>query len=292
MSAAPASASARRASGEVRREAERRDRRRPSRRRPARQPARAGARARSSRSSPWRGARRPTARRRGAPVHPAPPNSSAKAGKSAIGIPKNMAIMSTLYVPTQLRAAYRVAEALDDPAQARSLCPGRRGHGPHEPERDERDAERRRRRSGRSAAGREPRSARPRPPARPPSRGSRGRSRARSRPISSSRSTSRGISASSGGRWIPSSPAIAAPTTKRTHTRGSQSQELRASTPAQTREQELGQLDEPAAVEGIRERAADEGGDEQRPELGQAHEPDRQRRARELVRPGTAGRRT
>ena len=33
------------------------------------------------------------------PSTPAPPNRSAIAGKSAIGMPKNMAIMSTPYVP-------------------------------------------------------------------------------------------------------------------------------------------------------------------------------------------------
>ena len=41
--------------------------------------------------------------------------------------------------------------------------------------------------------------------------------------ISSCRSTSLGISASSGGRWIPSRAAIAAPATKSTHSFGNES---------------------------------------------------------------------
>ena len=51
--------------------------------------------------------------------------------------------------------------------------------------------------------------------------------------ISSCRSTSRGVRASSGGRWMPSSPAMIAPTTKSTQSCGLSSVALKARIPAQ-----------------------------------------------------------
>ena len=75
------------------------------------------------------------------PSAPAPPRSEATAGKSASGIPKSIATMSTAYVPMSSGRRAGVAGALDDAAPARGLRLGRRRDGAHHPERDERDDE-------------------------------------------------------------------------------------------------------------------------------------------------------
>ena len=59
-----------------------------------------------------------------------PPSPSAIAGKSAIGMPKSIATMSTRYVPSSSWPAGRVAQAVEHAAQARRAPRRRRRHGP------------------------------------------------------------------------------------------------------------------------------------------------------------------
>ena len=100
---------------------------------------------------------------------------------------------------------------------------------------------------------------------------------------SSSRSTSRGAIASSAGRWMLSSPRHGCgddeqhPGSRLAHERVD---EQRRGAHHQPR---LAQEDDTPPVVRIRERTAEEGGGEDRNQLGGREKPHRQRRARELV---------
>ena len=100
-SAAPATASITSASGTAAREAECRFAIAPTRAPRRRRRGPAGAPASSSRRPPTRRARPPTERRRaGLVVSAPPPSSSANAGNSALGMPKIIAIVSTVKIPS------------------------------------------------------------------------------------------------------------------------------------------------------------------------------------------------
>ena len=97
------------------------------------------------------------------------------------------------------------------------------------------------------------------------------------------RSTRRGVSASSDGRWSPSSIAMTAASTKMTQSRGSREERVHEQGGRRACERELGDLHHPAAVDGVGDRASDQGAPQERHELDGAQEADDERRVADLV---------